>query len=70
LKSRIIGNGSGWEILQQKITSGSTPTGGKKSDAYVDKGFCFFREQNIYNDGIHSEGMVYITEQLLKYSRE
>lgn len=51
--------------ITAKITSGSTPTGGKKSDAYVDKGFCFFREQNIYNDGIHSEGMVYITEQLL-----
>ena len=51
--------------ITSKITSGSTPTGGKKSDAYVDKGFCFFREQNIYNDGIHSEGMVYITEQLL-----
>lgn len=51
--------------ITAKITSGSTPTGGKKSDAYVDKGFCFFREQNIYNDGIHSEGMVYVTEQLL-----
>lgn len=51
--------------ITAKITSGSTPTGGKKTDAYVDKGFCFFREQNIYNDGIHSEGMVYITEQLL-----
>ena len=51
--------------ITTKITSGSTPTGGKKSDAYVDKGFCFFREQNIYNDGIHSEGMVFITEQLL-----
>ena len=52
--------------ITSKISSGSTPTGGKKSNAYVDKGFCFFREQNIYNDGIHSEGMVYITEQLLE----
>lgn len=52
--------------ISAKITSGSTPTGGSKSSAYVEKGYCFFREQNIYNDGIHEEGMVYITEELLK----
>ena len=48
-----------------KISSGNTPAGGSKGGAYVDKGFCFFREQNIYNDGIHNEGMVYISEDLL-----
>ena len=53
------------EEVTKKITSGNTPPGGKKSDVYVDKGFCFFREQNIYNDGIHHAGMVYISEQLL-----
>jgi type I restriction enzyme S subunit len=48
-----------------KISSGSTPAGGKKSKAYVYEGYCFFREQNVYNDGIHEEGLVYITEELL-----
>lgn len=55
--------------ITTKITSGSTPTGGKKLNAYVESGYCFFREQNIYNDGIHQEGIVYITEELLS-SRE
>lgn len=51
--------------ITKKITSGSTPTGGRKSNVYVESGNCFFREQNIYNDGIHQEGMVYITDELL-----
>lgn len=51
--------------ITTKITSGSTPTGGRKSNVYVERGNCFFREQNIYNDGIHQEGMVYITDELL-----
>lgn len=51
--------------ISSKISSGNTPAGGKKSDAYVDEGYCFFREQNIYDDGIHEEGMVYISEELL-----
>lgn len=51
--------------ISEKITSGSTPPGGKKGNAYVKQGYCFFREQNIYNDGIHMNGMVYITEELL-----
>lgn len=52
--------------ISAKIASGSTPVGGNKSDAYVEKGYSFFREQNIYNDGIHEEGLVFITEKLLK----
>ena len=51
--------------ISSKISSGNTPPGGKKSDAYVDEGYCFFREQNIYDDGIREEGMVYISEELL-----
>ena len=51
--------------IARKIASGSTPTGGRNSDVYVRSGYCLFREQNIYNDGIHEEGMVYITEELL-----
>ena len=46
--------------ISAKIASGSTPVGGNKSDAYVEKGYSFFREQNIYNDGIHEEGLVFI----------
>ncbi len=52
--------------ISAKISSGNTPAGGKKSNAYVEKGYSFFREQNIYNDGIHEEGLVYITEEVLK----
>lgn len=52
--------------ISAKISSGNTPAGGKKSNAYVEKRYSFFREQNIYNDGIHEEGLVYITEELLK----
>lgn len=48
-----------------KISSGNTPAGGSKGGSYVTEGYCFFREQNIYNDGIHNDGMVYITEELL-----
>lgn len=52
--------------ISAKISSGNTPAGGKNSNAYVENGYCFFREQNIYDDGIHEEGLVYITEELLK----
>ncbi len=52
--------------ISAKISSGNTPTGGNKSDAYVKEGYSFFREQNIYNDGIHEEGLVYIAEELLE----
>ena len=51
--------------ITTKITSGSTPTGGRKSNVYVKRGFPLFREQNIYDDGIHQAGMVFITEELL-----
>ncbi len=51
--------------ISSKISSGNTPAGGKKSNAYVKEGYCFFREQNIYDDGIRDEGMVYISEELL-----
>lgn len=59
-----------WEWVRMdsicaKITSGSTPAGGSKSNAYVEEGFPLFREQNVYNDGIRKKGMVYITEALL-----
>lgn len=52
--------------ISEKISSGNTPAGGNKSGAYVEKGYSFFREQNIYNDGICEKGLVYISEELLK----
>ena len=57
-----------WVVLgniTSKISSGNTPTGGRNSDVYVPSGFPFFREQNIYDDGIHQAGMVFISESLL-----
>ncbi len=58
-----------WVVLGNiatKISSGNTPTGGRNSDVYVASGFPFFREQNIYDDGIHQAGMVFISEKLLE----
>ena len=52
--------------ITSKISSGNTPPGGSKSDVYVPSGFPLFREQNIYDDGIHQAGMVFISEQLLE----
>ena len=51
--------------ISAKISSGNTPAGGKKANVYVEEGYCFFREQNIYDDGIHEEGLVYISEELI-----
>lgn len=52
--------------ITSKISSGNTPTGGRNSDVYVPSGFPFFREQNIYDDGIRQAGMVFISEKLLE----
>lgn len=47
-----------------KIGSGKTPDGGRNSDAYKQQGIPLFREQNIYNDGLNYNGIVYISEEL------
>ena len=46
--------------LCEKIGSGSTPTGGKS--VYKESGIKFLRSQNIYNDGLRMDGIVYISE--------
>ena len=46
--------------LTKKVGAGNTPKGGSKSDVYVNNGVKFIREMNVYNDGLHSNGMVYI----------
>ena len=50
--------------LTQKVGAGNTPKGGSNSDVYVDDGVKFIREMNVYNDGLHSNGMVYIRPEL------
>ena len=52
--------------ISAKISSGNTPAGGSRSSVYAEHGYHFFREQNIYNDGIHEKGLVYITEELME----
>ena len=49
----------GW--LCQKVGAGSTPTGG--AAVYVPQGIKFLREQNVYDDGLHLEGVTFIDEK-------
>ena len=46
--------------LTSKIGSGSTPRGGSK--VYVSTGVAFLRSQNVWNDGIQLDDVVYIAE--------
>ena len=46
--------------LVSKLGSGSTPSGGKA--VYLDSGVKFLRSQNIYNDGLRLNDVVYISE--------
>ena len=53
----------GWTFCQlneivSKVGSGSTPTGGRST--YVSDGIKFLRSQNIYNEGLRLNGVVYI----------
>lgn len=50
--------------LCEKIGSGSTPSGGR--NIYKEEGIKFLRSQNVNNDGIRYEGIVYISEELNK----
>lgn len=50
--------------LTSKIGAGSTPLGGTKAGVYTNEGVPFIREMNVYNDGIHKEGMVFISKAL------
>lgn len=59
----------GWAFVRlkritTKIGSGSTPRGGSK--AYVTKGIPFLRSQNIWNEGIRLDEVVYISEEINK----
>lgn len=50
--------------LTSKIGAGNTPPGGKNSDVYVENGIKFIRSMNVYNDGLHYNGIVYISQGL------
>ncbi len=59
----------GWNLskvkfVTSKIGSGVTPRGG--SEVYVETGIIFLRSQNIYNEGIRIEDVVYIPEEIDK----
>ena len=50
--------------------SGSTPRGGK--EVYQDSGNMFIRSQNVYNDGIKSSNIAYISDEInerMKYTK-
>jgi type I restriction enzyme S subunit len=54
-----------WEVrrvkyLTSRISSGKTPSGG--SEFYVDEGIAFLRSQNVHDDGLHLEDVVFITD--------
>lgn len=49
----------GW--ICQKVGAGSTPKGG--SAVYVPEGIKFLREQNVHDDGLRLDGVVYIDEE-------
>jgi type I restriction enzyme S subunit len=50
--------------LTSKIGSGVTPTGG--AEVYSDNGIPFFRSQNIYNNKLSVDDIVYISEEIDK----
>ncbi|EPZ5493280.1 TPA: restriction endonuclease subunit S [Citrobacter freundii] len=55
----------GWECIRlgdltSKMGSGSTPRGGQS--AYVTSGIPFLRSQNVWNDGLRLDDVVYIDE--------
>ena len=49
-------------FLCKKIGSGKTPLGG--AETYVDEGIVFIRSQNVYDDGLALEDVVYISEEV------
>ena len=55
-----------WEVerigyLSTKIGSGKTPSGG--AETYADEGIVFIRSQNVYDEGLFLDDVVYITAE-------
>jgi type I restriction enzyme S subunit len=60
-----VKNERGWDVkalktLTTKISSGSTPKGGKEN--YVEDGIVFFRSQNVWRNRIEFDDVAYIDE--------
>jgi len=56
-----------WEVkklshLTNKIGSGKTPSGG--ATVYQDEGVLFVRSQNVYDDGLRLDDVVYISDEI------
>jgi type I restriction enzyme S subunit len=56
-----------WELkhlrhLASRISSGKTPAGG--SETYVDDGVIFLRSQNVYDEGLRLDDVVFISESM------
>lgn len=56
-----------WEVskigfLSNKIGSGKTPKGG--SEVYSDEGIIFIRSQNVYDEGLRLEDVVFISKEI------
>ena len=56
-----------WEVVKvrylvARIGSGKTPSGG--SETYVDEGVMFLRSQNVYDEGLQLDDVVYISEDV------
>ena len=49
------------KFITTKIGSGKTPRGG--AEVYTKEGITFLRSQNVYNDGVRLDDVVYITEE-------
>lgn len=50
------------KFISSRISSGKTPLGG--SEVYVEQGVTFLRSQNVYDEGLRLEDVVYITEEV------
>ena len=55
-----------WEVTRLgflcfKIGSGKTPSGG--GEAYLSEGITFIRSQNVYDDGLRLDDVVYVSEE-------
>jgi type I restriction enzyme S subunit len=57
---------AGWAVTRLgflcfKIGSGKTPSGG--GEAYLSEGITFIRSQNVYDDGLRLDDVVYVSEE-------
>ncbi len=62
-EEKPFGLPNGWEWMRlnsllQKIGAGSTPLGGR--EVYVSSGVKFLRSQNVWDDGLHLQGVAFI----------